>query len=275
MKILIFILLLLISFCSCKKEDEQIKKQDTEIKSSDNNNLSEESALKFEDRNFYKSYNNCESSDTCAIFKADYIEAVSGSNKDKINKLIQRELIKGISFDDKPASSLESSAENFMKMYAEQRKEFPESPASWYFEYTFNTASETEKTITFISAVSTYMGGAHPSSNLFYINIDKRTGDTISLNNLFAPGFEKELNKLIDSEFRKANNLKPGDNLAEKGFLFENKINFNYNFMIRSDKSITFYYNQYDIAPYAAGPIEVTLSYDQIKPLLSENSLLK
>ena len=119
------------------------------------------------------------------------------------------------------------------------------------------------------------MGGAHPNSYLEYYNISKETGDTLSLGNLFVQGFEKKLNELVDAAFRKANNLKPGDNLADKGGLFENKITFNYNWLVNKDGSLTFYYNQYEIASYAQGPIEVTLSKEDITPMLAPNSPLK
>jgi len=57
--------------------------------------------------------------------------------------------------------------------------------------------------------------------------------------------------------------------------LFDNKITFNYNWLVNKDGSLTFYYNQYEIASYAQGPIEVTLTKEDIAPLLAPNSPLK
>ncbi len=45
--------------------------------------------------------------------------------------------------------------------------------------------------------------------------------------------------------------------------------------MVTKDSTITFYYNPYEIAAYVFGPIEVTLTKDEIAPLVSANSLLK
>ena len=41
----------------------------------------------------------------------------------------------------------------------------------------------------------------------------------------------------------------------------------NGNFSVGKE-GITWYFNPYDIAPYALGVIDVTLSWDQLKPLL-------
>jgi hypothetical protein len=170
---------------------------------------------------------------------------------------------------------MQVAADSFMAQYAATRKEFPESPQYWYLELSVQAANETSKIITFASENSSFMGGAHPNTYFNYTNISKETGDTISLSNLFAPGFEIKLNVLIDAAYRKMKNLKPGDNLQDKGDLFENKIAFNYNFMVTKEGTITFYYNPYEIGAYVFGPIEITLTKDEIAPLLSANSLLK
>ncbi|MDR0961407.1 MAG: RsiV family protein, partial [Mediterranea sp.] len=39
------------------------------------------------------------------------------------------------------------------------------------------------------------------------------------------------------------------------------------------EKGITFYYNIYDITPYVMGPVQITLSYDAVRPLLREEAV--
>lgn len=273
MKYILIILVtsLLISSCGKKTEstNTDTKQKTTETRSTDEN------ALKFSDKSFMKSYNNCSPADTCTYFKVDYIEAVSGKNKDKVNKLITKIVNWGVSYGDTTLPTMQVAADSFMTQYVAFRKDFPESAQYWYLEVSISANLDHPKITTIASGNSSYMGGAHPNSYLAYYNISNETGDTLSLGNLFAPGFEKKLNELVDASFRKANNLKPGDNLADKGGLFENKITFNYNWFVNKNRSITFYYNQYEIASYAQGPIEVTLTKEDIAPLLSQNSPLK
>lgn len=273
MKYLITVLIAVFFIASCGKKSENTtteqKQTTTESKTTGSNDI------KFSDKSFLKSYNNCSPTDTCTYFKVDYIEAVSGNNKDKVNKLIMNIVNSGVSFGDTTMPTMQAAADSFMAQYVSMRKEYPESPQYWYLEQSVSANLDHPKIINLASGNSSYMGGAHPNSYLEYYNISKETGDTLSLGNLFVQGFEKKLNELVDAAFRKANNLKPGDNLADKGGLFENKITFNYNWLVNKDGSLTFYYNQYEIASYAQGPIEVTLSKEDITPLLAPNSPLK
>ncbi len=273
MRTILIILLAAFIFSSCGKKTDSTK-TDTKQTTTDSK-TNDENALKFSDKSFMKSYKNCSPNDTCTYLKVDYIEAVSGKNKDKVNKLIMNIVAAGVSYGDTSLPSMQVAADSFMAQYISTRKEFPESPQYWYLEQSVSANLDHPKIITLASENSSFMGGAHPNTYFSYFNISKETGDTVSLSNLFAPGFEKKLNELVDAAYRKQKNLKPGDNLQEKGDLFENKIAFNYNFMVTKDGTITFYYNPYEIAAYVFGPIEITLTKDGIAPLLSANSLLK
>ncbi len=42
-----------------------------------------------------------------------------------------------------------------------------------------------------------------------------------------------------------------------------------------SDKGITFIYDPFEIAAYSYGEIAITLGWDQLRPLVSDNSPLK
>ncbi len=273
MKTILLILFAAFVFQACGKKTDSTK-TDTKQTTTDSKST-DENTIKFSDKSFMKSYKNCSPNDTCAYFKVDYIEAVSGKNKDKVNKLIMNIVNSGVSYGDTLLPSMQVAADSFITQYVSFRKEFPESAMYWYLEESVKPANETPTIITLASENSSFMGGAHPNTYFNYINLSKETGDTVSLSNLFAPGFEKKLNELIDAAYRKSKNLKPGDNLQEKGDLFENKIAFNYNFMVTKDGTITFYYNPYEIAAYVFGPIEITLTKDEIAPLVAENSLLK
>ena len=44
-------------------------------------------------------------------------------------------------------------------------------------------------------------------------------------------------------------------------------------FFILSKDGITFYYNVYDIAPYVMGPVKITLPYEMMQHLLSDETM--
>lgn len=274
MKLLLILITASVIFISCSQKKDDSSTSDTKQTVTENKSA-DENAVKFSDKSFLKTYNNCQPDDTCTYFKIDYIEAVSGNNADKINKLITNIVNGSLAFGEKSVTNMQTAADTFMAQYVSMRKEFPESPQYWYLELSVSANQDHPKIINISSGMSSFMGGAHPNSYIEYYNINRETGDTLSLGNLFTAGFEKKLNELIDAKFRKDNKIAAGESLSDKGGLFENKISFNYNWMISKDGSITFFYNPYEIASYAQGPIEVTLTKEEIAPLLSESSPLK
>lgn len=259
--------------CGQKKSDNNTSSGDN--KTSTTENKTEPGALAFAPKEFYKSVNDCKQSDTCTYFKITYIEATGGKIKDKLNTFINKEILLGSTYGDSTPVSIQAAADSFITSYKQTKKDFPDMPGSWAWEYNMKIYYETPKILCLVSDAYMFTGGAHPNSFSGYYNINKETGDTLSLKDLLAPGFETKLNQLIDKKYREMKGLKPGDNLAEKGDLFDNKIGFNYNVAVTKEGGLEFYYNPYEIAPYAVGPIQITLTKAELGELIGANSPLK
>jgi hypothetical protein len=276
MKNLFFIILLAVIIISCgKKNDSPATDKDQSAPNSNIKKTEGEGEFKFVKKDFRRSVNNCKPSDSCTYFEVDYIEASFGKFKEKFNTFAMQQVIRGLSYGDTTYPSIEAAADSFLTSYANFRKEFPESAQFWYYEYTLDVSIETPKIISLSSSNSAFMGGAHPNTYVSFFNISKETGDTLSLSDLFTQGFEPKLNQLIDKKYREMKSLRPGDNLMDKGDLFENKITFNYNFTPTKEGGITFYYNPYEIADYVYGPIEIELTKEELAGILSPSSPLK
>jgi len=230
-----------------------------------------ETALSFSPKELFKSIGNCRPSDTCTYFKINYIEASSGKIKDKLNAFIGRQVLAGAEFGDTLPVSIQAAADSFLVSYNQAKKQFPDMPGFWSWDYSMKIYNETPKILCLSAESYSFMGGAHPNSFTNYFNISKETGDTISLTALLSPGFETKLNALIDKKYREMKGLKPHDNLMTKGDLFENKITFNYNVAVTKD-GLLFYYNAYEIAPYAVGPIKISLNKAELGDLISQTS---
>jgi hypothetical protein len=120
---------------------------------------------------------------------------------------------------------------------------------------------------------SYFRPAAHPLFDTTYLNFDTRTGDTINLNSIFKEGALPRLNAIGLVYFRKARGLAPADDLLEAGFgLTDDAFELNENFGV-TDRALTFYFNAYEIAPYAFGPTEVTIPLRKIKDLLRPGAL--
>ena len=158
-----------------------------------------------------------------------------------------------------------SVMKNFIAYYNEDKEAIPELN-DYTQEDTVSIDEQYEDFVQLHLFNYGYMGGAHGNANDSHYLISKETGNKLALKDVV-----KDVNKftvIAEKYFRKSLELAEGDNLEEEGFWFENGFNCNENFYFSGDKMI-FVYNQYEIAPYAAGII-----YNEI-PLDKINSYLK
>jgi hypothetical protein len=232
--------------------------------------------VKFTAKELFKSVNNCKPGERgCTYIRITYLEAAGGPIKDKLNSLITGGIITAYEMPDKNLNNPQLMMDTYIKDFEAFKKKSPQAAGEWTVDFDARVYAETDKILSLAFENSSFLGGAHPSVFMAYRNVSKETGDTISLSGLFGNGFEDKLNAMIDKKYREMRGLKPGDNLREKGDLFNSEIKFNYNFAVTADKGIEFYYNAYEIAPYVVGPIVVKLSGQEAASIITGASPLK
>jgi hypothetical protein len=114
----------------------------------------------------------------------------------------------------------------------------------------------------------TFMGGAHPCRLTTILRFNAQTGEFISLDDVFPTTNQPALQDLLQKKLMANNGVHSLEGLHEKGLLEMTEMFVSSNFALRAD-SIEFYYNEYDIAPYAYGPSTLCLGYDQVKDIIS------
>jgi hypothetical protein len=115
-----------------------------------------------------------------------------------------------------------------------------------------------------------YTGGAHGLPVSRFEVIDLNTGSQYTLDDLFRPDYRNDLRDIINSELRKMYMLDRNASLKEAGF-FEHSVEPTNNFYINKD-GIGFYYNRYEIAPFALGSTDVFIPFNKLQVILSANS---
>ncbi len=110
-----------------------------------------------------------------------------------------------------------------------------------------------------------YTGGAHPLCITTIFTFDALTGEYLNLESVFPAVHHEELKDLLIQKLMQDNAVESMEALKEIGFLDMTDMFISQNFALRED-SVEFYYNPYDIAPYAFGPSTICLSYESIKP---------
>ncbi len=111
-----------------------------------------------------------------------------------------------------------------------------------------------------------YTGGAHPNSYGSFLLFDLGTGRKLAAVDVFLPGSEEKLIALIEAGLRRNYEIAPGEPLSEAGF-FADSVPLAGEFYVTVD-GIGFYYNAYEIAPYALGPSDVFLPWAKVAPFV-------
>lgn len=108
----------------------------------------------------------------------------------------------------------------------------------------------------------TYEGGAHGSTGYSVVNMNLKTGKTVTEDDFFVPGFKEALSKLLTAHLHDA---MPDQESYDELFLKD--IEPNGNFMV-SEKGVSYIYGQYEIGPYSLGIITVNVPWNEIEDLV-------
>ncbi|NJL13092.1 MAG: DUF3298 domain-containing protein [Microscillaceae bacterium] len=123
-------------------------------------------------------------------------------------------------------------------------------------------------------ASAEFTGGPHGVYKSLFYNFNTETGQMLTLSDVLAPGYETALTKLAEQALRRNYGIKAEESLADYGFtLAEGQFKLTNNFYLKPE-GIGFYYNVYEIAPFAVGPQDIFVPFAQLKELIRKNSPL-
>lgn len=192
-------------------------------------------------------------------------ESIAGKINNKIKSFIYQSLLLGE--DTTPtAKTIEEAATGFIEGYYADKEQFPDMAGEYFAEISVNEIYNTENHICFELRQYLYTGGAHGYGTTTFLNINPRTGEELSANEIF-----KNKNEFVDfaeEKFRAQQEIDKNESINATGFTFENdKFSLPESFGFIQD-SLIFVYNQYEIASYADGPIELKIALKEAKPFL-------
>lgn len=112
-----------------------------------------------------------------------------------------------------------------------------------------------------------YTGGAHGSTFISYRNYRIEDGSLVTLSDYFKPGFEERLIPVLDKLLLNHAGCSSRDELDEYGYFSSVPMYVPEQFEIMED-SVSFIFNQYDIAPYSTGITVLTVANSQIRDII-------
>jgi hypothetical protein len=194
---------------------------------------------------------------------------------DSVNDVIFKEFFTGDSALTDPMDMLRYARELYFNNYRKANTDIYQEGAS-SFEWFKNKAVKIQYnennflSLEFFDYGST--GGAHGLSISKFAVINLQDGNMLSLDTIFRPDYVNDLRDILNVQVRRQLDIEPGKDLREAGFFVE-FIDPTDNFYLNKD-GIGFYYNQYDVAPFATGPVDVFVPYRMLKRIMDPSGPL-
>lgn len=186
----------------------------------------------------------------------DNAEACHNINKYLIEEILQR---KGETDGERAVASFIAHLKNEY----EQEEMAPEI----YDHYTGKAEYGMDGIINYTLVEDFYGGGAHPSVVTTILCFDAQTGRKIDLYDVFTDTCTQTLCDKLTERLMQQVGVKTLDSLNACGYLEMQDMFISENFLLKKD-SVSFFYNQYDIAPYSFGTTTLSFSYDELEGLL-------
>lgn len=156
--------------------------------------------------------------------------------------------------------------------YAMFKASFPDSAQVWFLEKEVGVIHLTADVITLSKRSVSHLGGAHPVTHMFFSTLDLESGKELLLQDIIRPESIPELVTKAEERFRVMKKLSGEDPLD--GFFFpDGRFRLNDNIGL-TDEGLLFYFNALEIEPYAAGPTELVIPYDDLKGLAAPGGVL-
>ncbi len=215
-----------------------------------------------------ESSGGCASDTPCAYYAVTY-PVFSGLDT-SVSVALQKSIDKAVSMSNPEATgqTMKQMGDGFIRDFEEFKNDIPEFSAGWSYKADIEVEVLTDTLLSLSVQEEYYTGGAHGGHGVYYINIDPRSGRQFTLDNMFKPGYKEPLTAVAEKVFRQVRELPDTASLGDNFFEFPDdqfQLNENYGF---KQEGIVFFYNNYEIAAYAAGPTELLIPYEELKDWL-------
>ncbi|WP_424003326.1 DUF3298 and DUF4163 domain-containing protein [Maribacter sp. IgM3_T14_3] len=209
-----------------------------------------------------------ESCDNCTSVRIEIPEATGKTKLSKtINSALEGEIIALLNFDEESnAQNLEEAKEAFVYDYEELTGKFPEESMPWEATIEGTITFENKDIITIKLESYIYTGGAHGYGTNRFLNFDKLNGVELYQEDLFKNLDEFKI--FAEALFRKQENIPAEGSINNTGFMFESESFYLPDNLGYTENGLLLFYEPYEIASFADGPISLTIPYTEANTFL-------
>ena len=186
-----------------------------------------------------------------------------------INTALEEELLSLLVFDDElEASSISEAIQSFKNGYVELKKLYPDETAGWEAKISGTVTFEDKNKITIALNSYLFTGGAHGYTTRSFLNFNKRKGKEFENWEFFKN--QDHFENFAEAKFRIQEDIPQDNPINSTGFMFERDKFYLPENIGFTEKGLVLLYNQYEVASYADGAIELVLPYDEVKNYLTK-----
>lgn len=224
-------------------------------------------SLSYETISIAQSFNDCDmDSSSCTSISFDFpqFSDATGAIGDSLNHLI----LSTFRNEELNINDPDSVQKAFLSDYGKFLKEQKGYDIPWKMEKSIEVLNQNKKWITLQVTLEGFTGGAHPNSEKYYWMLDKTDGHKLNLIDFFDSTGILKLTALGEPLFCAEKKIAPSQSLEAAGYWFPNNhFALNNNFYM-NEEGITFYYNSYEVGPYANGPTSITIPASSVIKLM-------
>lgn len=137
--------------------------------------------------------------------------------------------------------------------------------AEWFLRRQAQLIHQDGRVLSLAVDSSVYAGGAHPLSTRQLASFDRETGERLDIERVVRPESMALLADLLTRALRRERGIAASVSLADAGFFLEDdRVPPTDNFAVTADGWLL-HYDPYEIAPYALGPVELSLTFREIE----------
>ena len=215
--------------------------------------------------------------EVCSAVTLEYVKAEGDSEiSEKINQRIETYIIKALFLgdDENPnAKSIPEAVTDFIMAYRDYQPDVPSELdfGGYDADVRVSKSYENEDWVSLRMTHYLFTGGAHGYGSTTFTNIDVSTGLELPLEDLFTD--IENFTALVESKFRAEFEIPANGSINATGFWFKNDQFYLPEAIGFEGEYCLITYNRYEIASYAAGPINLEIPISEITSFLENNPL--
>jgi hypothetical protein len=163
--------------------------------------------------------------------------------------------------------------ENYLSTNEAIYKETMASSFNWQSLKFMNVLMNGAHILSFYIDHYAFTGGAHGLMTRQHTVVNLWNGKEVELKDIFKENSEQQISQILRAKIYMKLHLPTSQSLADAGF-FSDTIKPADNFYITRD-GIGFYYNQYDIAPYASGAFDIFIPFSELNDVLIKGGIIR